>query len=66
MVKFTLKSGKKLTLKIKGKTYTAKINKKGKVTFKITKLIKKGKYAVVIRFNGDETYMAVPKSKNYN
>ena len=32
----------KLTLKVKGKTYSAKTNKKGQTTFKITKLAKKG------------------------
>ncbi len=59
--KIYLKSGIKLTLKIKGKTYTAKINKKGKATFKITKLTKKGKYTAVIKFKGDKTYKAVTK-----
>lgn len=34
----------KLTLKIKGKTYKATTNSKGKATFKITKLTKKGKH----------------------
>ncbi len=56
-----LKSGKKVTLKINGKTYTAKINAKGKATFKITKLTKKGKFNAVIRFAGDKTYNAVTK-----
>lgn len=50
-----LKAGKKITLKIKGKTYTAKTNKKGIATFKIN-LSKKGKYTAKINFNGDKTY----------
>ena len=32
----------RLTLKVNGKTYSAKTNKKGQATFKITKLAKKG------------------------
>ena len=46
----------KLTLKVKGKTYAAKTNSKGKAVFKITKLNKKGTYKVVIKFNGDKYY----------
>lgn len=38
-----LKAGKKVTLKINGKTYTAKINSKGKATFNL-KITKKGKF----------------------
>ena len=56
-----LKAGKKLTLKVKGKTYTAKINKKGVATFKI-KITKKGKYTAKIKFAGDKTYKASSKS----
>ncbi len=56
-----LKSGKKVTLKINGKTYTAKINAKGQATFKITKLTKKGKYVASIKFAGDKTYNAASK-----
>lgn len=48
----------KVTLKIKGKTYTAKTNSKGKATFKITKLTKKGKYSAKIRFAGNGYYKA--------
>jgi len=59
--KIYLKSGKKVTLKINGKTYTAKINAKGKATFKITKLTKKGKFTATIKFKGDNTYKAVTK-----
>ena len=63
----TLKSGKKpikkvkVTLKIKGKTYKAKTNAKGKATFKIKKLTKKGKYTAVIKFKGNANYIASSK-----
>ena len=56
-----LKSGKKVTLKVKGKTYTAKINKKGVAKFTI-KLSKKGKYKAKIKFAGDDTYKASSKT----
>ncbi|MEE3418772.1 MAG: Ig-like domain repeat protein, partial [Methanosphaera sp.] len=55
-----LKSGKKITLKVNGKTYTAKINAKGVAKFKI-KLTKKGKYTAAISFKGDNTYQASSK-----
>lgn len=59
-VALTSRSGKKLNnvkvfLKIKGKTYKA-IVKKGKATFKITKLAKKGKYTGKISFAGTKYY----------
>ena len=63
----TLKAGKKpikkvqVTLKIKGKTYKAKTNAKGKATFKIKKLTKKGKYTAVIKFKGNKLYKAATK-----
>lgn len=56
-----LKAGKKVTITVGGKTYTAKTNSKGQATFKITKLNKKGKYNAVIKFAGDNTYNAVTK-----
>ncbi|WP_407375062.1 Ig-like domain repeat protein, partial [Methanobrevibacter sp.] len=55
-----LSAGKKVTLKINGKTYTAKINAKGKATFSI-KLTKKGKFQSVIKFAGDNTYKSASK-----
>ena len=48
----------KLTLKVNKKTYTAKTNKKGVATFKITKLTKKGKYTAVVKFAGNKYYNA--------
>uniref|UniRef100_UPI00386F8C66 zinc ribbon domain-containing protein n=1 Tax=Methanobrevibacter sp. TaxID=66852 RepID=UPI00386F8C66 len=56
-----LNAGKKITLKINGKTYTAKTNAKGVAKFTI-KLTKKGKYAAKIKFAGDKTYKASSKS----
>ena len=39
----------KVTLKVKGKTYSAKTNSKGKATFKITKLNKVGKFSATVK-----------------
>jgi predicted outer membrane repeat protein len=52
----------KVTLKVNGKTYSAKTNSKGKATFKITKLTKKGKYKAAIKFKGNSYYKSVSKS----
>ena len=46
----------KIYLKIKGKTFTAKTNKYGKATFKITKLTKKGTYRATVTYNGNNCY----------
>ena len=51
----------KLTLKVKGKTYSAKTNKKGVVTFKIKNLKKKGKFTAVVKFAGNKDYNKVSK-----
>lgn len=48
----------KVTIKIKGKTYKATTNSKGKATFKITKLTKKGKYTATVKFAGSKYYNA--------
>ncbi|WP_458402588.1 Ig-like domain repeat protein [Methanobrevibacter sp.] len=50
-----LAKGKKVTLTINAKTYTAKTNAKGQATFKIS-LTKKGSYSAVVNFDGDNTY----------
>nr|WP_295160588.1 Ig-like domain-containing protein [uncultured Methanobrevibacter sp.] len=55
-----LGAGKKVTLKVNGKTYTAKINAKGQATFSI-KLTKKGKFQGVVNFAGDKTYESASK-----
>ena len=52
----------KVTLKVKGKIYTAKTNSKGKATFKITKLTKKGTYKAVIKYKGSPYYNKVTKT----
>ena len=52
----------KVTLKVNGKTYSAKTNSKGKATFKITKLTKKGTYSASIVFAGNKNYNKVSKS----
>lgn len=63
----TLKAGKKLvknvkvTLKVGKKTYKATTNSKGKATFKLTKLKKKGKYTATIKFAGNNNYKASSK-----
>ena len=63
----TLKSGKtpikkvKLIIKIKKKTFKATTNAKGKATFKIKKLTKKGKYTATIKFAGNKNYKATSK-----
>ena len=48
----------KVTIKVNGKTYIAKTNAKGKATFKITKLNKKGSYKAVVKFAGNGSYKA--------
>ena len=52
----------KLTLKIKGKTYKATTNNKGKATFKITKFTKKGTFKAVVTYKGNAYYNKVTKT----
>ena len=54
--------GLKVTLKVKGKTYKATTNAKGKATFKIKNLKKKGKYTAKVNFAGNDLYNKVAKS----
>ena len=56
-----LKTGKKVTLKVNGKTYTAKTDANGKATFNL-KITKKGKYSATVKFAGDDTYKAASKT----
>jgi hypothetical protein len=51
----------KVTLKVKGKTYKAKTNSKGKATFKIKKLTKKGTYKATVIFKGNKYYNKLVK-----
>ena len=52
----------KVTLKVGGKTYAATTNSKGKATFKITKLTKKGKFTAVIKNSANKYYKSTSKS----
>ena len=60
----TLTSGKKIiskvkvTLKVGKKTYKATTNAKGKATFNLKKLTKKGKYTANIKFAGNKNFKA--------
>lgn len=67
-VKATFKSAygnalknKKITFKVKDKTYKAKTNSKGVATINV-KLAKKGTYKVTAKFAGDDTYKKVIKT----
>ena len=51
----------KVTLKIGKKAYSAKTNSKGKATFKITKLTKKGKYKGTVVYKGNNCYNKASK-----
>ena len=51
----------KVTLKVNKKTYTAKTNAKGKATFKIKKLTKKGTYKATVTYKGNAYYNKVTK-----
>lgn len=51
----------KVAIKVKGKIYYAKTNSKGKATFKINKLTKKGKFEAKITFKGNKYYSKVTK-----
>jgi hypothetical protein len=52
----------KLKLKIKGKTFAATTNAKGKATFKIKKFNKKAKLKATITFAGDKCYNKLSKT----
>ena len=54
----------KVTLKVKGKTYKATTNNKGKATFKITKLNKKGKTTANVKFGGNNYFKSISKKVN--
>ena len=52
----------KVTIKVNGKTYKATTNSKGKATFKITKLTKKGKFKAKVSFAATKNYKATSKN----
>ena len=54
----------KVTIKVNKKTYTAKTNAKGKATFKIKKLTKKGTYKATLTYKGNSYYNKVTKKVN--
>ena len=56
--KMYLSQGKKVTLTINGKTYTATAGKNGDIKFNIGSTTKKGTYKVTIKYAGDGTYEA--------
>jgi hypothetical protein len=56
-----LKEGKKVTISVNGKTYSAKTNSKGQATFKLS-LSKKAKYSATVKFAGDNSYDSSSKS----
>ena len=51
----------KIALKVKGKTYKVTTNAKGKATFNLKKLTKKGKFTATIKFSGNKYYKAISK-----
>ena len=51
----------KVTINVNKKTYIAKSNNKGVVTFKITKLTEKGKYTATVTYNGNYYYNNLTK-----
>ncbi len=53
---------KKVTLTVNKKKYTVKTNKKGKATFKVKNLKKKGTFKYTVKFAGDSQYKAVKKT----
>ena len=55
-------AGKTIKLTIKSKTYKATTNSKGKATFKITKLTKKGTYKSAIKYKGNKYYKKATKN----
>jgi predicted outer membrane repeat protein len=50
-----------VTLKVNKKTYKVKTNSKGKATFKITNLKKKGTFKASVTYNGNKYYNKVTK-----
>ena len=52
----------KVTLKVNGKTFSAKTNSKGVATFKITNLKKKGTFKATIKYAGSKYYNKLSKT----
>ena len=66
-ISITLKSGgkvvanKKITLKVNGKTFSAKTNSKGIASVNV-KLLKKGTFKYTVKFAGDSAFKSVSKT----
>ena len=54
----------KVTIKVGKKKFNAKTNSKGKATFKIKKLTKKGTYKATVTYKGNAYYNKVTKKVN--
>ena len=52
----------KITIKVNGKTYSAKTNSKGQATFKLTKLTKKGTFKATVKYAGNSYYKGLSKT----
>ena len=52
----------KVSIKVNGKTYSAKTNKKGQAIFKLKKLTKKGTYKAVVTYKGNNCYNKISKT----
>ena len=70
-VTFTLKdasgkalSGKKITITVNKKTFSAKTNSKGVATISV-KVAKKGKFTATAKFAGDSAYKAITKKATF-
>ena len=48
----------KITLKVNGKTYSAKTNSKGQAVFKLSRLAKKGTFKATVKYAGSKCYNA--------
>ena len=51
----------KVYIKVKGKVYYAKTDYKGRATFKLTKLTKRGTFTAKILYYGNSNYNAISK-----
>lgn len=52
----------KVTLKVNGKKYVTKTDSKGKATFKIIKLTKKGTFKATVKYAGNDYYKSASKT----
>ena len=57
-------ASKKITIKVNGKTFSAKTNSKGVASIKV-KVTKKGKFTATAKFAGDNTYKGITKKARF-